>query len=145
MTTNTAGAGYALRYAAIDLGALDDSVPTARLHARMVLIGWGHADLAPDAELVMSELVTNGVQFARLAPTVTGSPPPVRVRITERERGVLIEVWAGHEAMPEPRVGDVDPDAEGGRGLALVAAYTARWGAYRTRGGGKVTWAEVTR
>jgi hypothetical protein len=60
MTTNAAGAGYALRYAAIDLGALDDSVPTARLHARMVLIGWGHADLAPDGELVVSELVTNG-------------------------------------------------------------------------------------
>jgi anti-sigma regulatory factor (Ser/Thr protein kinase) len=145
MTTNAAGAGYALRYAAIDLGALDDSVPTARLHARMVLIGWGHADLALDGELVVSELVTNGVRFARLAPTVTGAPPPVRVRITERERGVLIEVWDGHEAMPEPCAGGADPDAERGRGLALVAAYAARCGVYRTRGGGKVTWAEVTR
>jgi hypothetical protein len=111
MTTNAAGASYALRHAAIDLGALDDSVPTARLHARMVLIGWGHADLAPAGELVVSELVTNGVRFARLAPTVTGAPPPVRVRITERERGVLIEVWDGHGAIPEPRVGGADPEA----------------------------------
>jgi serine/threonine-protein kinase RsbW len=145
MTTNATEASYALRHAAIDLGALDDSVPTARLHARMVLIGWGYADLAPDGELVVSELVTNGVRFARLAPTVTGAPPPVRVRITERDRGVLIEVWDGHEAMPEPLVGGADPDAEGGRGLALVAAYAARWGTYRTQGGGKVTWAVVTR
>jgi serine/threonine-protein kinase RsbW len=145
MTTNAAGASYALRHAAIDLGALDDSVPTARLHARMVLIGWGHADLAADGELVVSELVTNGVRFARLVQTVTGAPPPVRVRITERDRGVLIEVWDGHEAMPEPPDGPGDPEAEGGRGLALVAASAARWGAYRTRGGGKVTWAEVTR
>jgi anti-sigma regulatory factor (Ser/Thr protein kinase) len=145
MTTKPAGAAYALRHAAIDLGALDDSVPTARLHARMVLIGWGHADLAPDGELVVSELVTNGVRYARLAPTVTGAPPPVRVRITERERGVLIEVWDGHDSMPEPCAGGAGPEVEGGRGLALVAAYAARWGAYRTRGGGKVTWAEVTR
>jgi len=145
MTTNAAGASYALRHAAIDLGALDDSVPTARLHARKVLTSWGHAALAADGELVMSELVTNGVRYARLAPTVTGAPPPIRVRITERERGVLIEVWDGHEAMPERRAAGADPEAEGGRGLALVAAYAARWGAYRTRGGGKVTWAEVTR
>lgn len=136
---------YAVRHAAIDLGALDDSVPTARLHARMVLIGWGHSDLASEGGLVVSELVTNGVRFGRLAPTVTGAPPPVRVRITERNRGVPIEVWDGHEAMPEPRNGGADPEAEGGRGLALVAAYAARWGAYRARGGGKVTWAEITR
>jgi hypothetical protein len=48
---------YALRHAALDLGALDDSVPTARLHARLVPIGWGHASLAPDGELVVSELL----------------------------------------------------------------------------------------
>jgi anti-sigma regulatory factor (Ser/Thr protein kinase) len=134
---------YALRHAALDLGALDDSVPTARLHARLVLIGWGYASLAPDGELVVSELVTNAVRFARLAPTVTGAPPQVRLRITERDRGVLIEVWDGHDAMPEPADSGGAPDAEGGRGLALVAAYSARWGAYPTRGGGKVVWAEV--
>ncbi len=36
-----------------------------------------------------------------------------------------------------------DPLCEdpGGRGLVLVAALSSRWGAYRTRGGGKVVFA----
>jgi anti-sigma regulatory factor (Ser/Thr protein kinase) len=139
----TTGAGFALRHAALDLAPLDSAVPSARLHARLVLIGWGHARLARDGELIVSELVTNGSRFARRAPAPTGAPPPVRLRLTERPRGVLIEVWDAHDAMPEPRAAGSEPDAEGGRGLALVAAYAARWGAYPTRGGGKVTWAEV--
>jgi hypothetical protein len=43
----------------LELGALPSAVPCARLHARQVLYEWRLADLA-DAELVVSELVTNG-------------------------------------------------------------------------------------
>jgi anti-sigma regulatory factor (Ser/Thr protein kinase) len=96
----TVGAGLALRHAALDLAPLDSAVPSARLHARLVLIEWDYADLARDGELVVSELVTNGIRFARLAPAANGAPPPVRLRLTERHRGVLIEVWDGHDASP---------------------------------------------
>ncbi len=42
--------------------------------------------------------------------------------------------------MPQIRP-DPLSDEPGGRGLVLVAALSSRWGAYRTRGGGKVVFA----
>ena len=45
----------------IALGALSGAVPSARLHARHVLLEWGQKSLAEDAELIVSELTTNAV------------------------------------------------------------------------------------
>lgn len=140
-----AAARYALRHAALDLAPLDSAVPSARLHARLVLLGWGYADLASDGELIVSELVTNAARHARQAATRAG-PPPVRLRLTEQAAGVQIDVWDGCGAMPQPGPSRTpDDDAEGGRGLFLVAAYAARWGTYATAGGGKVVWAVLAR
>src|SRR5208282_6845994 len=46
----------------LELGALAGAVPCARLHARHVLWEWGLNGLAPDSELLVSELVTNAVK-----------------------------------------------------------------------------------
>src|SRR5579864_226362 len=46
----------------LELGALPTTVPCARLHARHVLHEWGLNGLAPDSELLVSELVTNAVK-----------------------------------------------------------------------------------
>ncbi len=46
----------------LELGALPTAVPCARLHARHVLREWGLNGLAPDSELLVSELVTNAVK-----------------------------------------------------------------------------------
>jgi hypothetical protein len=46
----------------LELGALASAVPCARLHARQVLWEWGAGELAETAELLVSELVTNGVK-----------------------------------------------------------------------------------
>ena len=43
----------------LELGALASAVPCARLHARLVLLEWGLAHIADDAELIVSELTTN--------------------------------------------------------------------------------------
>jgi hypothetical protein len=43
------------------LGALPDAVPSARLHARLVVREWGLPGLAEVVELLASELVTNAV------------------------------------------------------------------------------------
>ena len=43
----------------LELGALAGAVPSARLHARLVLGDWGLAGLSDSAELVVSELVAN--------------------------------------------------------------------------------------
>ena len=68
----TAGAARAAPFAAqwpyrsfLELGALAGAVPCARLHARLVLLEWGLAALSESLELVVSELVTNGVRASR--------------------------------------------------------------------------------
>jgi hypothetical protein len=49
----------------LELGALPTAVPCARLHARHLLWEWGLNGLAADAELLVSELVTNAVKPRR--------------------------------------------------------------------------------
>jgi serine/threonine-protein kinase RsbW len=139
----TARPPFALRHAALDLAPLPTAVPCARLHARCVLREWGLPDIAGDAELVISELVTNAI---RAAAGITGpaGTPPVRLRLTARPHGVRIEVWDASSDMPQP--GPAEPhDGPGGRGLIIVAALAARHGAYATDGGGKCVFAVIER
>jgi anti-sigma regulatory factor (Ser/Thr protein kinase) len=61
---------------------------------------------------------------------------------------VLIEVWDADPRPPAPKDpgedGLPDPHEEGGRGLFLVAALSARWNWYPTREpAGKVVWCEL--
>jgi hypothetical protein len=55
--------------------------------------------------------------------------------------GMLFLVWDA--TMPTPVCRPAAPDAEHGRGLNIVDALSARWGAYHPGGdlGGKVVWA----
>src|SRR5690348_1423440 len=56
---------------AIQLGALEGAVPSARVHVRQLLWEWGCTHLEQDAGVVVSELVTNAVMAsAELRPTV---------------------------------------------------------------------------
>src|SRR5215471_10508143 len=57
------GASWPLR-SHLELGALPSAVPCARLHAKHVLWEWGLDALGEAVELVVSELVTNGVQVS---------------------------------------------------------------------------------
>ena len=130
-----------LRMSALDLAALDTAVPGARLHARHVACEWGHAVLAADCELVVAELVTNAVTAVRGLGGAAG-PPPVRIRLTRHEDGVQAEVWDSSDDLPDPHRRR-PPDAPGGWGLVLVNALSARWGTYRTSGGGTCVWAII--
>ncbi len=105
---------------------------------------WGLSGLAETTELLTSELVTNAVT------TMAGhdSRDPVRLRLSGDGTRVLIEVWDADPRPPAP--GDLgedgipDPGEEGGRGLFLVAALSARWNWYLTQDPpGKVVWCEV--
>jgi anti-sigma regulatory factor (Ser/Thr protein kinase) len=127
----------------LELGALAGAVPCARLHARQVLWEWGLADLAETAELVVSEIVTNAV---RASNGPDGRPradaPVIRVWLsTDDRQHVLIQVWDASQRAPEQQ--HAGADSEHGRGLLLVDALSARWGAYRSAGNGKVVWAMV--
>jgi anti-sigma regulatory factor (Ser/Thr protein kinase) len=129
-----------LRLSALDLAPLPSAVTSARLHARHVVGGWFPA-VAGDAELIVAELVGNAVMHGSVP---AGAAVPVGLRLSGRGRGVLIEVRDASDAMPVPVPG-LDPGADGGRGLVLVAALSDRWGAYRTRGGGKCVYAVIGR
>jgi anti-sigma regulatory factor (Ser/Thr protein kinase) len=90
-----------------------------------------------DAALLVSELFGNSVRHSR-----SGGPGEVVTVAVRAGDGVIrVEVAdRGGPGAPEPQ--PAGPDAEGGRGLQLVAALAARWG-WRQRGGRTVTWFEL--
>ena len=120
----------------LELGALASAVPCARLHARQVLWEWGLARLGESAELVVSELSTNAVEASQ-AYTQASS---VRLWLVSDLARILITVW---DASPQPPMRiSASGDAEGGRGLVLVEAFSQRWGWYsRNDSAGKFVWA----
>ena len=127
----------------LELGALPTAPSCARLHTRQLLWEWGLAGLAEVSEAVVSELVTNALET-----TIRHQlDSPIRVRLSSNGQQALVEVW---DADPTPlQLPALDLDnpppviAEGGRGLFLVAALSARRGCYTANHGGKVMWAEV--
>lgn len=133
----------AVRRTSLILGALDGAVPCARLHARQVLWEWGLAAIANTAELLISELVTNGLKASR----ATGWNPPISFSLRASQAALVIEVWDGNPRPPAvPDLDDDVPplDSEGGRGLFLVATLSQDWGWYPTRNPeGKVTWCQL--
>jgi anti-sigma regulatory factor (Ser/Thr protein kinase) len=98
----------------LELGALPTAVPCARLHARHVLWEGGLNGLAPDSELLVSELVTNAVNA-----TAGHDQAAVRLRLSGDRTCVLIEVWDADPRPPAPKDlgedGIPDPQEEGRR------------------------------
>jgi hypothetical protein len=124
---------------ALPLRAQAGAVPSARAHVRRLLWEWRLAELGQDMGLVVSELVGNAVTAsAQLRPAVR----PLLVWLGANDRCALAIVA---DASPEPpRRLAPDLDAERGRGLALVEAFSSRWGWHCTTVAGfaKVVWAE---
>ena len=120
----------------LELGALPGAVPSARLHARQIVWEWALTSLSEPVEQVVSELVTNSVAAARAMPQIE----PVRLWLLSDTRKVVVLVW---DANPRPpALIEAGDDAESGRGLFLVQAFSERWGTYPTpQVGGKVVWA----
>jgi anti-sigma regulatory factor (Ser/Thr protein kinase) len=127
------------RMSFLELAPLPGAVPCARLHAVNVLAEWGLDDLADDAALVISELMTNAVRASAALP----ARPPVLLHLTAGQRSLRVEV---HDSSPaEPVFCTPDPGAEHGRGLAVVVALSARCGSQRAGHCRKVVWAELAR
>lgn len=124
---------------ALSLGALAGAVPSARAHVKQLLWEWHHAELCQDASAVITELVTNAVEAsAELRPAIA----TILVWLGSNGRCVLAAVA---DASPQPPVRlDLGLDAERGRGLKLVEAFSTRWGWHgaTTTGLAKVVWAE---
>jgi anti-sigma regulatory factor (Ser/Thr protein kinase) len=122
----------------LELGALPGAVPCARLHTRQVAWEWGLAALARDAELVVSELVTNALQACPPADAVTA----LCLSLSSDGSRLLIEVRDGSSHPPE-RTG-AGGDGECGRGLLIVETISAKWGWLpREAQRGKSVWALI--
>jgi anti-sigma regulatory factor (Ser/Thr protein kinase) len=119
----------------LEVAAEPAAVPHARRCTRHALAAWELGPIAHDAELVVSELMTNAVR-ATLA-----MPPAAHVVLylaADPGRLTLL-VW---DACPQPpRHRAHDDDSAGGRGLEIVQACSDRWGTWAPVQGGKVVWA----
>ena len=96
---------------------------------------WSLGAIACDAELIVSELVTNAVTAGAAVPF------PARVGLylaADTDRLTLL-VW---DSSPQPPVRRPhDHDAVAGRGLEIIEALSDRWGWSVPGDRGKVVWA----
>lgn len=119
-----------------ELSAWPGAVPQARAHAGELLSRWGLGSLRENAELVVSELVTNAVTATR----GTGDLRPVRLWLLSDRARLLILVWDPCRHSPAR----IDPaeDEECGRGLLLVETVSKEWDWFATlHPAGKAVWA----
>lgn len=111
------------------------SVARARHLLVSTLASWDLPHLADSAALVVSELVTNSVRHAKVP-----RGRLIRTRFERLGTGIRIEVHDAPGIRPELR--SAAPDAESGRGLALVDVITSgQWGVSERGGVGKLVWA----
>ncbi|MED7925897.1 ATP-binding protein [Nonomuraea sp. LP-02] len=111
-----------------DLPAIPEAVAAARRLVREALAVWGLSPLADDLTVVVSEVVTNAIVHAKSAVTLS---------LHRQGRSVRGEVADHSPVWPTPL--PAGPDEEHGRGLAIVAAYSERWGVDPTPDG-KIVW-----
>jgi anti-sigma regulatory factor (Ser/Thr protein kinase) len=109
------------------------SARQARRYVAEQLEALGFPEVAPAAELLVSELVTNAVLHARTSVQVGVEPHGSSVRVT---------VADGSARQPMRRRHSVDSGT--GRGLILVEQLSASWGVDLLEGG-KVVWFELPR
>jgi anti-sigma regulatory factor (Ser/Thr protein kinase) len=114
------------------LAADRGQVRVVRQIIRSFLEGWKLSFLSAEAELLATELASNAIVHAG------GDSFSFAIEVVGDE--LLIEVR--DQSCRPPALLDSDPDAEGGRGVLLVAAVAKEWGTHVT-GTGKTTWCSL--
>jgi anti-sigma regulatory factor (Ser/Thr protein kinase) len=122
--------------AAAEVSAYFAAQPDAARAARQFVVDalgrWGHVGLLlDDAQLVVSELVTNAVVHA-------GTPFLVAAQV--QESGIRLSVRDANTARPTLR--DGGQLAPSGRGLRIVATLASNWGV-DVDADGKTVWADL--
>lgn len=107
------------------------SASAARRFVRDVLNGWRTTNGEEPVLLCTDELVTNAIVHVA---------SEIEVVVRRLGGGVRVEVHDRSSRPPLRKV--VEPDAESGRGLALVEALSDRWGVM-AEPLGKAVWFEV--
>jgi anti-sigma regulatory factor (Ser/Thr protein kinase) len=113
--------------------AVPESVAAARRFTRAALTRHGiDSEIIETALLLVSELATNAIVHAT-------STIRIRVQVGEEIR---VEVRDANDDAPV--VGELGPEQESGRGLAIVATLADQWD-WAPRDSGKVVWFELAR
>lgn len=119
------------------LASTPQAVPEARTRTVAALTKWGVCDaVITDAELIVSELVTNAVRHANDHPD-----PHCGVLLILTYAGLTVAVWDEDRSEPAPR--QATTVEESGRGLLLVEALSDRWGYHLMSSGGKLVFARL--
>jgi anti-sigma regulatory factor (Ser/Thr protein kinase) len=119
--------------ATVDLPIVPDGPRAARRIVAALLDVWELPALRADAELVVSELVTNAYRHA------AGSDV-FALEVVGRSDGVWVALADG--SAIRPIVQELSDDRTAGRGMAIVAALAADWGAEDWHGGKRV-WVDL--
>ena len=121
----------------LELAALPTAAPRGRLHTKQMLWEWQLSQLAEDAGLLVSELLSNANK-ASWSPNHVGL---VGLRLLADAQRLLIEVWDHNPDDPHPR--PADNESESGRGFIVVQAIAHAWGYQRASGSLKVVRCEL--
>ncbi|MGN6089389.1 MAG: ATP-binding protein [Actinomycetales bacterium] len=118
---------------------LPGSVPVARRALRAALeVSGVPPRICQDLDIVVSELVTNAIRYARPLPH---NRVVVRWRVTQQPHDVVVGVLDGG-ATTRPRVTQASMAALGGRGLTIVETLADEWGVDQ-EDGATVVWARM--
>lgn len=111
------------------------SVRQARQFVRETLGAWNLSTLAADAELLVSELVTNAVVHA-------GTDITVRIEMRQRSGTSVLHVGVHDDIPGAPRAPVCAELSTAGRGLSIVQSLATDNGV-RAQRGGKTVWFEL--
>ena len=123
------------RIIAFILPGIPESVRIARFHVRAAFVFHDLGQLADDAAVITSELVTNAVQHACGDVTATIGVTVARPRDSE---AMIVAVSDSSTLAPVLHI--AAPGSERGRGLQIVESLSAHWG-WHPEPGGKAVFA----
>ncbi|MCW2615711.1 MAG: putative sensor protein [Frankiales bacterium] len=115
--TRTRSSASQVRVEQLSFDPVPEAAPSARAAVRSLLAGSGLASRIDDAELAVSELVTNAVLHGRA---------PITVALHLHADHLRVEVGDGSPVSPSFSM--LDPTAVTGRGLMLISATADGWG-----------------
>ena len=123
--------------ASIDIPATPHGIAAARHVVSALLPGWELPELSADAEILVSELVTNAYQHAPRTDSVE-----LELELERRANGVRIALADGTSIRP--LIQELSNERQTGRGMEIVAAIATAWGA-EDHHGGKRVWVDLDR